>query len=254
MSVIVQYDPAGRMGNRMFQYAFGYILSRVKNCKFFHENLPNFNIKKNLHTGNINNPVYTKSFGDQYADMESLFAHDGDIIVNSFLQQSSFYIDYRDELRALFNIKPDIINEDKLVVHIRETDYTLVNAFLGYDFYKSLIANSKFNNVVVVTDNSNCETVRMLVDSGCTLNTEGTVNIFTTCSDSRGMQDFYTLMYSENIAISQSSFSWWAAFLGNHKQIIFPFKHDTDWWPISPGRDDIDLYFDFENITSKYVV
>lgn len=254
MSVIVQYDPAGRMGNRMFQYAFGYILSKLKNCEFFYGDLPNFNIKGNLYTSRFNKPITTRSFGNQYVDMESLIDHDGDIIVNSFLQKSSLYVDYRDELRALFNIKSDIINKDDLVVHIRETDYTLVNAFLGYDFYRSLITSSKFDNVIIVTDNSNCETVKRLIDNGCMLSTEGVVNTFKVCSDSRGMQDFNTLMYSENIAISQSSFSWWAAFLGNHKQIVFPFKHDTDWWPISPDKDDIDLYFDFKNITSKYVV
>lgn len=254
MSVIVQYDPAGRMGNRMFQYAFGYILSKLKNCEFFYGDLPNFNIKENLYTSRPNKPITTRSFGDQYVDMESLINHDGDIIVNSFLQKSSLYVDYRDELRALFNIKSDIINRGDLVVHIRETDYTLVKAFLGYDFYKSLITSSKFDRVTIVTDNSNCETVIRLVDDGYMLNTEGVVDTFNVCSDSRGMQDFNTLMYSESIAISQSSFSWWAAFLGNHKNIIFPYKTGLDWWPVEPGKDDIDLYFDICNITRKYII
>ena len=73
-------------------------------------------------------------------------------------------------------------------------------------------------------------------------------------SDSRAMDDFKTLMYSENIAISQSSFSWWAAFLGNHKKIIFPFKTGLDWWSVDPGKDDIDLYFNIDKITQKYII
>ena len=254
MSVIVQYDPAGRMGNRMFQYAFGYILAKLKNCDFFYDDLHNFNIKSNLYTGSLTNPITTRSFGDQYADIEALINYNGDIIVNSFLQKSSFYINHREELRAIFNIKTDTINKDKLVVHIRETDYKLVNAFLGYDFYKSLIGSSKFDDVIIVTDNSSCNTVKRLIDAGCSLSSEGIVDNFKVYSDDRGIQDFKTLMYSENIAISQSSFSWWAAFLGNHKQIIFPFKRDTDWWPVSPGKDDIDLYFDFNNTVYKYIV
>ena len=36
MSVIVQYDPAARTGNRLFQFAFGYILSRKLNCNLYH--------------------------------------------------------------------------------------------------------------------------------------------------------------------------------------------------------------------------
>ena len=46
--VYVQFDPAGRMGNRMFQYAFGWLLAKQRNCKLFHEGLPNFNIPPNL--------------------------------------------------------------------------------------------------------------------------------------------------------------------------------------------------------------
>ena len=72
MSVIVQYDPAGRMGNRMFQYAFGYILAKLKNCEFFYGDLPNFSIKGNLYTSRFNKPITTRSFGNQYVDMESI--------------------------------------------------------------------------------------------------------------------------------------------------------------------------------------
>ena len=256
MKVIVQYDPAGRMGNRIFQYAFGYILSKLKNCSFYHDSLPNFKIPSNLaNVGSLNNHLNTRRYGDQYADIDMLVNHEGDIIVDSWVQKSRFYIDYREELKNLFNVKDTIVNKDKLVLHIRETDYITINAFLGYDYYKKLISDSNFKEVIIVTDNSKSETVRKLIkEDGCTLSTEGVVDTFTVHSDSRAMDDFKTLMYSENIAISQSSFSWWAAFLGNHKKIIFPFKTGVDWWPMDPGKDDIDLYFNIDKITQKYII
>ncbi len=256
MKVIVQYDPAGRMGNRIFQYAFGYILSKLKNCSFYHNSLPNFRIPSNLaNVGSLNNHLNTRRYGDQYADIDMLVNHEGDIIVDSWVQKSRFYIDYREELKNLFNVKDTIVNKDKLVLHIRETDYITINAFLGYDYYKKLISDSNFKEVIIVTDNSKSETVRKLIkEDGCTLSTEGVVDTFTVHSDSRAMDDFKTLMYSENIAISQSSFSWWAAFLGNHKKIIFPFKTGVDWWPMDPGKDDIDLYFNIDKITQKYII
>ena len=69
------------------------------------------------------------------------------------------------------------------------------------------------------------------------------------------MDDMKTLLYSENLAISQSSFAWWPAFLGTHKKIIFPYSLtlDTQSWPLAPKHDDIDLYFDFNNTSHKYV-
>ena len=104
-----------------------------------------------------------------------------------------------------------MLSNDHLVVHIRETDYTLINGFLGYDYYKKLITNSGFTNIIIVTDNSTCDTVQRLVAEGCRLNSEGNVNKFEHTSDARAMADFDLLVQSKNIAISQSSFSWWAA-------------------------------------------
>lgn len=256
MRVIVRYDPAGRMGNRMFQYTFGYILSKLKNCSFYHDSLPNFKITSNLEgVGNLNNHINTRRYGDQYADIDMLVNHEGDIIVDSYVQQSRFYINYREDLRNLFKVKDTIVNNNKLVLHIRETDYVAINAFLGYDYYKKLISDSNFKDVLIVTDNSKSNTVQRLVkEDGCTLITDGIVDTFTVHSDSRAMDDFKTLMYSENIAISQSSFSWWAAFLGNHKKIIFPFKTGLDWWPVDPGIDDIDLYFNIDKVTQQYII
>ena len=155
-------------------------------------------------------------------------------------------------MRALFNIKPDIINEDKLVVHIRETDYVGINKFLGYSFYRKLINDSKFTDVVIVTDNSDCDTVKRLVSDGCKVNTEGTVRTFDYVSDQRAMNDFNVLLHSENIAISQSSFSWWAAFLGNHNKVFLPYKINGGMWSLEPGPDDIDLYINRPN-SIKYI-
>ena len=84
------------------------------------------------------------------------------------------------------------------------------------------------------------------------LNTTGKVTNFNTASDDRGMQDFNTLLYSENIATSQSSFSWWAAFLGNHKKIIMPYKTTGGMWKINPEIDDIDLFINRAEVI-KYI-
>lgn len=244
--VYVKFDPGGRMGNRMFQLAFGFILSRLRGCNLYHEELPNFNILRN-----IKNPteplLHTRSMGLQKVDLEKLIQTEKSIVVDSFVQRSEYYIDYRDDLKQFFNIedKPSI-NPNKLVLHIRETDYTQINTFLGLEKYKQLIKQAGFDSqdIIIVTDNSNCSTVINLLDCGCQLNTEGYVSEFAHACDDRGMSDFNTLLRSENIGISQSSFSWWAAFLGDHNSIYFPYTEDTSMWPMYPIGDAIDLFFE----------
>jgi len=254
MSVIVTYDQWGRTGNRLFQYCFGLILSKLRGDAFFYDEIPNFSIEKNT-THKIDNPLYTKSLGNHYADMDLLINYPGDVVVNSYVQQSKYYTPHREMLRHHFKIdEKKYINKNSLVIHVRETDYEVLNAFLGYDFYKKLIKDYPYKDIVIVTDNSNCDTVKRLVqDDNCRLLSPGTVDKFSPILDERGMNDFLTLLYSENIAISQSSFSWMAAFLGNHKKIIFPYKEGIKMWPVSPAKDEIDLYFDFEDTCIKYI-
>lgn len=246
VNVYTEFDQWGRMGNRMFQYAFAYLYSKKRNCNFYSSGLPNFNIPGNtIHEPPIGaDAIYTRSFGNNRVDTNVLNTTDKNVVVNSFLQKAEYYIDNRADLINLFGAKPYVTNIGVLTLHIRETDYKDIGVFLGYDYYKRLIRDSGFTHVVIVTDNSKCETVQRLVSEGCQLSTHGYVGTFSTVNDERGMEDFYTLLTSENLAISQSSFSWWAAFLGLHKRIIFPYKLDGGMWKLKPGPDDVDLYFD----------
>lgn len=243
VNVYVDFDQWGRMGNRMFQYAFGYLLAQQKNVKLVTTGLPNFNIPSTRDNISPVDPIRTRDYGNNYVDLQQLLETKRDIVINSYLQKAEYYLPYKDILRDVFSIKNETpINENKLVLHVRETDYTQISCFLGYDYYSNLIKRNNFTDVIIVTDNSNCDTVRKLISDGCTLNTEGYVDKFEHVSDNRGMIDFMTLLKSENIAISQSSFSWWPAFLGNHKTIYFP--NDVNGiWKIVPEFDDIDLIF-----------
>ena len=245
MSVYVEYDPWGRMGNRMFQYAFGAILAKLKNTTLLAPALPNFNIPSTSTERAVNNPIYTRMYGNNYVNLKELIETDRDVVVNSFVQKSKYYIEHKQFLKQLFNIQDQpFLNKNKLVIHIRETDYENIGCFLGYECYKQLINSTSFNDIIIVTDNSECDTVQRLVNEGCTIFSKGYVNEFCTHSNERSMTDFAVLLYSENIAISQSSFSWWAGFLGEHKQVIFPFLEKIKMWNIRPQQDDVDLYYD----------
>lgn len=240
VSVYVKYDNWARMGNRIFQYCFGYTLAKKLNKELLTPGLPNFGIPSNVKKY-PDIALHTNKFGNHNIDYTAIESTKHDIIVDSYLQKAEYYLPFRDDIKQHFKVKTASINSDALVVHIRETDYVEIKAFLGYDFYKKLINESGFNNVIIVTDNSYCDTVKRLVADGCVLNTEGYVDKFTHHCDDRGIRDFLTLLNSENIAISQSSFSWWAAFLGNHKKIIMPFLKQGGLWPLSPGVDDPNL-------------
>ena len=148
MSIFIQYDNWGRVGNRMFQLAFGYLLAKQKNVKLYHTGLPNFDIHPSVLGVNPVDPIYTRSYGDNYVDMCELLETNRDIVVDSFVQKAEYYTPFKQDLKTFFNVRPFTINNDKLVIHIRETDYKLINQFLGYKVYRQLIDKSGFKNVI----------------------------------------------------------------------------------------------------------
>ena len=270
MRIIIKYDPYNRLGNRMFQYAFGVLLAKKYNCELYcTEGLPNFGIPAKLPREEpglpklpegmcriSKNAFYSRDMGEQYFDFEVAKDTDGDIVIDSWVQKSEYYVDHQDLLRETFGIKDlESINEDSLVLHIRGTDYNALGWFLGYEFYKKLIEDSGFTKIKIVTDDPLNETVNKLVEDGCELVTSGPLSEFNINADRRAIDDFKTLLYSSNIALSQSSFSWWAAFLGYHKKIIFPYTttNDKAMWPKTPLPDDPDLFFDFNGTSVKYI-
>ena len=250
MSVFVKFDPWGRMGNRMFQHALGSIISAHKRVPLYSPGLPNFSIPNTESPVVIpRDPIYTRNYGHNKIDYNELINTERDIIIDSFVQRAEYYKEHKEFLCNIFNIKKDItLNQGKLILHIRETDYVQLGIFHGYDYYRQLIYDTGFKDVTIVTDNSNCETVRKLIQDGCVLNTAGYVDKFEHTSDQRAMIDFNTLLYSENIAISQSTFSWWSCFLGEHKKIFFPLPSAKGMWRLEPDQDDIDLRLSWPNI------
>ena len=264
MRVIVEFDMYSRLGNRMFQYAFGYLLAKKYNCNLYCKgDLPNFGIKGNSNFVNFDNQIentsdqiiYTRHGGAQYFDFNALENFDGDVVVNSWLQKADYYTEHRELLRELFDIqKLEPVNKDCLVLHVRGGDYITIGCHLDYRFYKRLIDHTKFTKVAIVTDDPNCDTVRRLVNDGCQVLTPEPAP-FNVNGDVNAMNDLKTLLYSENIAISQSSFAWWAAFLGYHKKVIIPFSTDLDtlMWHIDPQQDDIDLCYDDPGVVEKYI-
>jgi len=251
--------PHGRTGNRLFQYALGLLLARDKQCNFFAEPLPFFD---SINYGTIypirHDALRTSSFGNNYYDYDILLNTDRDIIIDSYVQKADIFLKNRKYLQNIFNTKNTLTTQpeyDELTIHIRETDYKAanVNSYLGDNTYINIIKNSKFKKHTIVTDNIDSQLIKTLVQNyNCKIFTKQmSVDWRYPYFSKNELDDFNYIKHSKNIFLSQSTFSWWAAFLGNPDQIIFPYNLTTGMWKLNPGHDDIDLYFDTN--ASKFI-
>lgn len=234
----------GRFGNILFQYSFARILSKLANTEIVeyqtHNNISHqeyikgiVDFKKYHKSNNYSSTgeALTHSPNNQEVityknekiiipngDISTIveIAQNRDILLNSYFQNFSYFKQHREWLKE--NIKiADIgyFKSSDLVVHIRLGDYLnpKFNKYFGYPIsaISNVLEGIEFKNFIIVTDSPKDAQVLGISDAfKCRI-----------ISESK-LYDFRTMLESKRILLTPSTFSWWAAFLGNHEEIYFP--------------------------------
>lgn len=247
MSVIVQFDPYAKTGNRMFQVAFAKILANKKNCNFFSPPIPGFQ-NTHLpaqHVPSVTETIDTLHYGAHIVDMNELLTTNKTVVVNSFLQKHIYYTEHIEMLRHLYNVDSNIeVDKDELVIHIRGTDYKAGNVHISDAIYLDILDKVSPAKASLVTDDINTDIVKQLCSRGVQLVTKTNITNRGNGLNEFEMHDFIYMLKSNLLLISQSTFSWWAAFLGHQKKVIVPYDNKKDgMWKLTPQNDDIDLIY-----------
>jgi hypothetical protein len=112
------------------------------------------------------------------------------------------------------------INDNDLLISLRLEDYTIsenIDRLLDYDYFKIIIENKKWNNIYIITNpgsighNNQYDYIKEFYPHN---------PIFVRCYEPVMSMAFGSQF--NNIAISQSTYSWWLAFLSNAKNIYYP--------------------------------
>jgi hypothetical protein len=220
---------AGAFGNNLFQYAAGRIISK-KNLYFLNKHKPgNF-----LETIDEDNQIKifnnTLSVRGNKLDYENIFKHKGRIYLEGFYQCYENFRNYKDYIKKIYYFEKDKqLYDDSLIgVHIRLTDYTIQNHHLPMEYYIDCIKDSK-KFPIIYTDDPHSDYIKEL---------KGKINCEVRCNSE--WQDFLELSSYKNILISQSSFSWWSAWLSNATKIYYPLT-PKNYWRHNKDIDDANL-------------
>lgn len=254
----------GGLGNQMFQYAFGYSLSRKLNKKLIlditHFNKASFDTKRNFELGTypieFDGLISTKKIFSRILYKisaikitEKNFSIDNfqhykssqKIIVDGYWQSEDYFKEYSESIRNFFGglissdisyirFHDEIRKSISASIHVRRGDYvtnikaSLVHEVCDLDYFRNAISivekNLPGTTFFVFTDD--VEWVKNnFKGSKFRIVSEGNLSHF---------EELSLMVRCQNNIISNSSFSWWAAWLNSdeNKLVITPKKWFKD--------------------------
>jgi hypothetical protein len=215
----------GGVGNQLFQVAAAYTYAKRYGKDFFidyskwhasqgtnplqYENT----IFKNFQYGvgkEFNPELLEEGFG--YSPLREI---EGDVSLTGYFQSWKYFEDDFKDLIVLPQVRTDFIEEKNVAFHIRRGDYLkFPDIFdIGQEYFRRQFFNFSEYQINVFTDSP--EIVLAEFDGY-------DFNLIQTSSE---INDLTLISQHDNVVCSNSSFSWWASYLGKPKtKIIVPDK------------------------------
>ena len=169
-----------------------------------------------------------------------------DTLVDGYFQSEKHFIDCTDYVKSLFIFPDEVkskinsalakINKKIICMHIRMGDYLLpgyagTHLICSRDYY--IKALSHFNTddyaIVICTDD--------VANYQKYINIEGGI----ICNSKNELEDLYMISQANAVIMSNSSFSWWGAYLGNEKEKVCA---PSRWFGADGPKNYKDIYRD----------
>lgn len=234
----------GGLGNMMFQIATAksFSISRNTNCSFpnfynhlfylekdevYNPHLKNskeyvrfLNLKTDLPHKNIKTYYYPFHYDSFMPSEENFYIH-------GYFQSEKYFMLHKDEIKDFF--KPnkkildlidekysELLKQDTLGIHVRRGDYLKFSDKHKVQskeyYYKSINAVKNYQKLVVFSDD-----IKWCKQNFCEIK-----NIFYV-ENEKDYIELFLMTKMKNLIISNSSFSWWGAWLNNKaEKIIAP--------------------------------
>jgi len=242
--IIVNY--LGQLGNNLFQYAFGRILAEELNYKMFCKQIPDFPNAIPTTPGMVH--MYPeKEIPGHIVDVPSLTTErrlDQKLVLSGFFQRYEYYKNHKEKIKEWFKLERKDIGqtENDIIMHIRLGDNVSTFAdnnpfIMPPEYYEKALENTTFDKLYICTDSPDHDFVKKFSKYNPVITGQSAIN------------DFKILGSFNKIIMSQSTFSWWAAWLSDATEIYTPVpqpgnnKLINEW---SIGRPDIATFVDDE--------
>src|SRR5215813_6868268 len=203
-----------RLGNNLFQYCLGRIIAEELGFKLCAEPIPGFP-NTALSVVGEEREDYEQILTGQQIDLPAILAdrRPRKIILDGWFQRYEYYRPYRNKIREWLALDPEIpilTRQPELVVHVRRTDYVSLGWALPFSYYDSAIERALPSNgeVWLVSDDRSDPFLKRFK--------KWNAKFFA----GSALQQFGLMRSAVSLVLSQSTFSWWPAFLGDASKVI----------------------------------
>ncbi len=220
---VIAVEAAGRLGNQMFQYAFGLAAARRLGTEFaFDESTLDRLFVLGFHhvDGEVRELPSVSVWNESYDEPEEVLAAlEDERRYKGFFQSERFFSDANDDVRTAFRLLPehqqafrdrygDLLVEGYVCCHVRRTDYESFagGAALPISYYESGLRRLGVTDdtpVVFIGDD--------LAEARGSFGARPAVRF----EQNAEAVDLQLLVNAEAIVVSNSTFGWWGAWLND---------------------------------------
>jgi hypothetical protein len=243
---MITIQSSGRLANKLNYFVTGMFIHEMTGLHFIPEKIDGFvNTYTSLPGIYIQEQIRMSSISDSIDKVENFFQNLNQIlytgsngkiergfIVDNMINQYSLFKKMDAKRYLLIDDgrfkKPE---SDELVIHIRIGDYKYNNSVIENRYYLNAIELEKnnINKVTILTDSPNDSQLDEFRSIGCEIRCNSEI------------EDFAYIKNANKICISNSTFSWTAAYISDASIIYWPISSNK--WPYSPNpnRGDADM-------------
>lgn len=239
--ILVRYSSG--LGNRLFMYSLGRILAEELNFTLRADPIVGF-------SGTFDHVGAQACVGGKEQILKDGKFHLHEIlrdhtprkvVLDGFFQQYNYFRAYKQKLRNSW-LRPEEIllpfdppHEEDLVMHVRRGDYVANHWALPFSYYESIIQEGSHRRVILITDQPQDPFFWRFKRYSATVLSLST------------LESFAYMRKANKLALSASTFSWWAGFLSDASTIYFPKPYSGIWSDESNRQTGINLFVDDED-------
>ncbi len=244
----------GGVGNYLFQYCFGRILAETIGYRLVAPPIPGFARTYDLVDGHDYADAPVLTLRGQKPDLSFLSngSHDKyHLLLTGYFQRYEYYRPHAQRIREWLHTEDNIdarIGKNDVVLSIRRGRDYIPRYGLPLSYYEEALASIKYETVHICTNEPDDPFIRYLQKKYHAVIRPGSFQGGRILPSylSGALDNLVFIKKFKKIVISNSSFAWWAAFLSDADEIIYPRPSNGMWSPNDPVSKNIDLEVDEE--------